>query len=334
MSQTQDRLLTRLIAAAGGFVSGEDLGRELGVSRAAVASAAAGLRSAGYLIESLPHRGHRLVGRPDLLVPAELHDGLRTRSLGRAVLHHGEVETTQAIARLHAERGAAHGTLVVAETQTGGRGRLSRPYFCPPGGIWCTLIMRPLIPPALAPLISLAAGVAVATAVREAAPGLPVVVKWPNDVLIGGRKVAGILTEMAGEERAVDYVLVGTGINVNFAAESFPPELQAIATTLQSEAGGPVSRRVLVQDYLATLERLSDAIAAGHGSHVLDEWRAFPNTLGRRVAATTWDGVIEGTAVALDETGALLVARPGGGIERLVAADIVHLSPTPTVPGP
>jgi BirA family biotin operon repressor/biotin-[acetyl-CoA-carboxylase] ligase len=332
VNSTQDAVLERLAAADRAFVSGEDLGRGLGISRAAIAKAVAGLREHGYEIESVSHRGHRLVARPGTLLPAEVQDGLRTRHLGRLIQYHDQAVTTQTIARTAADQDAPHGTLVIAESQSGGRGRLSRPYACPPGGIWCTLIIRPPVPPPLTPLFSLAAGVAVARAVRANIAGLPVLLKWPNDVLIRDRKVAGILTEMAGEEQTVHYLLVGAGINVNFAAEVLPPEVRPTATTMQTELGRPLDRRVILQAYLEHFERLYDAVCDGRGQEILAAWREFPNTIGRMVSASTWHGVVEGRAAGLDDDGALLLELADGRTERLTAAEIVHQPPLSAEP--
>lgn len=202
MNQTQLSILRVLADSPNAAVSGERISESIGISRAAVAKAVESLRRAGYDIESSPARGHRLRARPDLLLPFEVLDGLATRSLGRNVEHHLRLETTQATARALAEGGAPDGTVVIAEEQTGGRGRLERAYFCPPGGIWCTLVLRGPLELANAPLVALATGIAMARAVAEVAAVTPVL-KWPNDLLLDGRKICGILTELVPEELAL-----------------------------------------------------------------------------------------------------------------------------------
>ena len=330
MTGTQRAVLATL-GGSGEFVSGEEIGAGIGVSRAAVAKAVAELRGMGYGIESSTRRGHRLVSRSALLLPSEVEDGLATSELGRFVQHYREVESTQTIARRLAEAGAPHGTLVIAETQNGGRGRLGRAYVCPAGGIWATMVVRRAFAPSLGPLISLAAGVGVAEAIRETAPGLDVMVKWPNDVLVSGRKVAGTLTEMVAEDQVVHYLLVGSGINVNFGGEELPAEVRETATTLRDQLGCEANRKRLLQAYLRRFESYCNAVVDGRGGEVLAAWNALPNTVGRRVRANLRERSFEGLATGLDDAGELIVARDDGEVEHVTAADVVHLSPLPPV---
>jgi BirA family biotin operon repressor/biotin-[acetyl-CoA-carboxylase] ligase len=264
------------------------------------------------------------VSRPDLLLPFELDDGLRTEQLGRVVDHHQVAVSTQPIARRLAGDGAVHGTIVIAERQTGGVGRLGRAYECPAGGIWCSLILRGPIAPSLGPLVPLAAGVAVAQAIR-AETGLPVELKWPNDVLVRGRKIAGTLTELAAEDQAVHYLIVGTGINVNVPLAALPEPLHPLATSVLAETGAPTRRVPLLQRYIERLEDLWECIANGDGHAVIDAWRALPNTIGRRVAASTLGRTFKGQAIDIDDSGALLVETADAVVERVIAADVVHL---------
>lgn len=316
----------RRLAATADFVSGESLATELGLSRAAVSKAVARLRDDGYEIESSPRVGHRLVARPDRLIAPEVLEGLETAHLGRHVAHFERTESTQPIARDLADAGAPHGTLVVAEEQEGGRGRLNRPYVSPRGGIWATVVLRGPLPASRAPLVSLAAGVAVARAVAEVT-GLEPLLKWPNDVQVGGKKIAGILTELAAEEQAVHYLLVGTGINANFSADSLPAGIQSTATTLRDAAGAPISRLRLLQAYLREMESLFEQLR--ESSHfVVDAWRSLPNTIGRRVRADLWDGSVHGTAIALLDDGALLIRTDAGDEVRVTAGDVLHAPTT------
>ncbi|MCC6830637.1 MAG: biotin--[acetyl-CoA-carboxylase] ligase [Thermoleophilia bacterium] len=323
LGRTQTEVLWMLAEAKGGHVSGQDLSAALGVTRAAVAKAVGSLREAGYGIESAPRRGHRLVSRPDRLTQAEVVHGLASKDLGRSVHHFERCGTTQAVARQLAEEGAPHGTLVVAEVQTAARGRLGREYCSPAGGIWCTLIRRGPMPTVRAPLVPLAAGVAVADAVSAVA-GVTAAVKWPNDVMVGGRKVAGILTELAAEEQRVRYILVGTGVNVNVDPAEFPPEVAATAGSLGAIAGRRVGRAALLQRYLERLEVLYGDLCAGRLEAVLDAWRAMPNSIGKAIRTTTSEGVAEGFATGIDGDGALLVRRDDGAMVRLLAGDVVE----------
>jgi BirA family transcriptional regulator, biotin operon repressor / biotin---[acetyl-CoA-carboxylase] ligase len=323
LSETQSRILERLAASAEP-VSGEELSRALGITRSAVAKAVAGLRAQGYTIESRPHVGHRLVARPDRLLPSEVTHGLATRRLGHVVHAFEEIGSTQDVTRELARAGEPDGTLVVAERQTAGRGRLGRSYISPPGAIWSTLLLRGPLAPRVAPFVSLAAGVAVARAI-DAVTGLRTTLKWPNDVQVNGRKVAGILIEAMTEEQAIHELLLGTGINVNFAPSEFPAEVREIATTLAAECGRPVDRRALLQRYLVELEPLWDALLAGDGAPALSAWRGHSNILGQRVRAELWGTPVEGLATGLDEDGALLVQPDGGEVVRVTVGDVQAL---------
>lgn len=327
LGRTQVAVLARLAGADGAHVSGQELSAALGVSRAAVAKAVASLRAAGYGVESASRRGHRLVSRPERLTAVEVGEGLTTVHLGQVVHHFESCGSTQAVARRLAEEGAAHGTLVVAEEQTAARGRLQREYCSPRGGLWCTLILRGPLPTARAPLAGLAAGIAVAEAVT-AETGLQAAVKWPNDVNVAGRKVAGILTELAAEEQAVQYLLVGTGVNVNVDPATFAPGLESIAGSLAALAGRPVDRAGLLRRYLLRMEALYAEICAGRPETVLDAWRALPNSIGKQIRTTAaGEGVSEGLATGIDDDGALLLRRADGVTVRLLAGDVVEMPP-------
>lgn len=318
--------ILRRLASTPGFVSGESLAAELGLSRAAVSKAVARLREDGYEVESSPRVGHRLVSRPDRLIAPEVLDGLETTHLGRYVAHFDRTRSTQPIARDLADAGAPHGTLVVAEEQDLGRGRLNRPYASPRGGIWATVVLRGPLPASRAPLVSLAAGVAAARAIAEVT-GLEPVLKWPNDVLVNGKKVAGILTELVAEEQAVHYLLVGTGINANFPGTALPADIRGSATTLLDEAGAPIARLRLLQRYLGELERLFEQLRESPAD-VVAAWRSLPNTIGRRVRADLWEGSLHGTAVALLDDGALLIRTTAGEEVRITAGDVLHAPTT------
>ena len=320
MNDTQAHVL-ELLAASPAPVSGAGIGRTLGVTRSAVAQAVAGLRGLGYTIVSTPHVGHHLLARPDRLLAAEVTAGLHTRRLGQVVHAFDEVTSTQDVARALADGNAADGTLVVAERQSAGRGRLGRQFICPPGAIWCTLVMRGPLAVRVAPLVGLAAGVAVARAI-DAVTGLHTTLKWPNDVLVDGRKVAGILTEATVEEQAVHYVLLGTGINVNFSPSEFPPALRRTATTLAAACHGPVDRRALLQRYLLELEPLWDRLLAADAVPVVEGWRAHANLIGQRVRADLWGTSIEGVATRLDDSGALIIQPDAGAAVAVTVGDV------------
>lgn len=322
MTQTRSAVLQALAELEGDYVSGEHLSASLGITRASVSKAVQRLRDEGYEIESATHRGHRLVSRPDRLTALELHDGLATSELG---WNHHHVETagsTQDIARALAADGAPHGATVVAEEQQAGRGRLGRAYVCPRGGIWATVLLRGPVRTAQASVTGLAAGVAVARAIAgetDLEPSL----KWPNDVQVGRRKVCGILTELAAEELAVHYLLVGIGINAAFDRKALPVDLHDAATTLATAGGAPVSRKRILQSTLLHLEGYFEALRAGDSAPVIEDWRAFPNMIGERVRVQRWDDELDGVAIDLDVDGALIVEAPEGQRHRVLAGDVL-----------
>jgi BirA family biotin operon repressor/biotin-[acetyl-CoA-carboxylase] ligase len=293
----------------GSDVSGETLSRQLGISRVAVWKQVRELRKQGYDVAASA-KGYRLESTPDALLPGEFPGW-------ESLVHHVEtVDSTMRLARALARRGAENGTLVIAERQTAGRGRLDRSWVSPAGGIYMTLVTRPAVAPALAPRISLMASVAVAEAI-ESLYGLPARVKWPNDVLISERKVCGILAEMEGECDVVRYVNVGVGLNANAVVG----EIQTGAVSLAELLGAPVDRkrlvRAVVEGVLARLSLLGDAFT-------LDEWRRRAVTIGREVSIAGGREPVVGTALGIDSTGALLVRQADGSVTLVVAGDCTH----------
>ena len=230
--------------------------------------------------------------------------------------HFHQVGSTMDVARELARKGAAEGTVVVAERQTRGRGRLNRQWHSPPGGIYLTIILRPKITPVYAPRLSLMASVAVANTIRELF-GLDARLKWPNDVLIGGKKVCGILAEMDAGTDTVNFVNLGLGVNANSTISQFES-----ATSLRDELGKSISRK----EFLASLlEEISRQYALLTEPELLERWRSLSATLNRRVKVTTQSEVIEGQAVDIEDTGALLVRDCDGMVRAVLAGDCVHL---------
>src|SRR5512147_472545 len=235
-TNSEELVLGFLAEAGDEFVSGEAISDKLGLTRAAVWKHVEALRAQGYRIDAVPARGYRLSAIPDRLTPLELRPLLNTHDIGQ-VLHHFEViSSTNDHARELAEEGAGHGEVVIAESQTGGRGRRGRPWVSPPGrNAYFSVILRPDLPPSRAPELTLLASVALCDALRQA--NVPAAIKWPNDLLVGDRKIAGILTELASEPERVHWAVVGIGVNVNAAAEDFPAELRDVATSVRIERG-------------------------------------------------------------------------------------------------
>lgn len=319
----RDRLIESLRLGRDGFVTGEELSKSLGVSRTAIWKHVESLRRRGYSIEASPRRGYRLVGVPDVLYPWELRRGLGTTVVGSKWVHLYETESTMDVAGRLAEEGCPEGTVVISEFQRSGRGRLGRSWICPPSkGIIMSVVFRPVLPPKAALRFTFFSALAVRRVIEEEA-GLNARIKWPNDVLIGSKKVCGILTEMAAESDELKYVIVGIGLNVNSHRSDFPGELREVATSLADEAGNGFSRINIARRLLEELEGLYFGACDDFGS-VLREWKEHCVTLGNHVTvASPWEDLC-GFAEDIDDDGALIISLPDGSMRRVVAGDVSY----------
>lgn len=315
--------ILELLRRQEGFLSGEDIGRELSITRAAVWKGIKKLREEGYEIEAVTNRGYRLTNPETMYNKRELEQGLKTKTMGQSIYFYEETDTTNNRARELALEGAPEGTLVVAEKQTAGRGRRGKVWESPLGtGIWMSLVLRPQIMPAEASVLTLLCGLATAEAI-EVETGLSVGIKWPNDILINGKKAVGILTEMDCEMSQVHFVIPGIGINVN--TTSFPPEIADIATSLYLECGKTVSRRRLVHKVLERLEEYYETfLRTGSFTAMLEDYRKHCITLGKEVHVLGREPFF---AEALDITpeGELLVRRADNGKEEVVFSGEVSI---------
>lgn len=315
--------ILELLRRQEGFLSGEDIGRELSITRAAVWKGIKKLREEGYEIEAVTNRGYRLTNPETMYNKRELEQGLKTKTMGQSIYFYEETDTTNNRARELALEGAPEGTLVVAEKQTAGRGRRGKVWESPLGtGIWMSLVLRPQIAPAEASVLTLLCGLATAEAI-EVETGLSAGIKWPNDILINGKKAVGILTEMDCEMSEVHFVIPGIGINVNTA--SFPPEIAEIATSLYLECGKTVSRRRLVHKVLERLEEYYETfLRTGSFAAMLEHYRKHCITLGKEVHVLGREPFF---AEALDITpeGELLVRRADNGKEEVVFSGEVSI---------
>jgi len=302
--------ILNLLRDRGEEVSGEVLSKELGTSRVSVWKHISGLREAGYVIEA-SSRGYRLMSSPDLLLGCEFPEW------GKKFQHFTTVDSTMDVARVLADRGAEGGTVVVAESQNRGRGRLSREWFSPRGGIYFTLILRPEITPVYAPRLNLMASVAVARTLRNLL-GLDARLKWPNDVLIEGRKVCGILAEMGAEMDAVKFINIGVGINANLSIARYGEK----AASLKDFKGTQVSRKDILDSLLKELFRQQSLLTTGD---LLEEWKSLSDTLNREVRIETIGGEIAGRAVDIDSNGALVIKGKDGSLKTAFAGDCFHL---------
>jgi BirA family biotin operon repressor/biotin-[acetyl-CoA-carboxylase] ligase len=265
-----------------------------------------------------------LEAAPDRLGSVELAPHLR--GAWRRIVWYAEVDSTQRIARELARDGAEEGTCVIAEAQTAGRGRLGRTWHSPAGlNLYTSIVLRPVAEPTAVPQLALVAGIAVAAAIR-AETQLPAQLKWPNDVLIDGRKVAGILTEMEAEVERVHFVIAGIGVNVNAPARAFSPELRATATSLAIAGGRRVDRAAVTARLLVELEERVARFASGGFAALRAEWEALSCLTGRPVTVTAADGQTPGQILGIADDGALRLATASGEA-RIVAGEVTLRSP-------
>jgi len=305
-------------------VSGQILSDRLCISRSAVSKNIHALREAGYTIESASRRGYMLQAAPDRLLPAEIRDGLNTRCFGRGeIAHFMEIDSTNARAKEMAWNGSAEGTVVIAEKQTKGRGRRGRDWFSPvAGGIYCSLIFRPDFPPEEGPKITFLSAVAAAEALgRFISSGLTI--KWPNDILFNGKKVAGILTEMTSEMDTIGYAVVGIGINVN--TDTFPREIRQTATSLYMETNQRFSRIAILRGYLEAQERWYDILKREGFEPILKKWRSLAHITDKAIRVEMVDRQIEGRVRAIDPDGVLILEDGEGTTHRIISGDVFFI---------
>jgi BirA family biotin operon repressor/biotin-[acetyl-CoA-carboxylase] ligase len=317
------QILKALRGAAGGSVSGSELSQNLGVSRAAIWARIDELRSLGYDIEASPHLGYRLLGAPDLLHADDLLSCLGpSRVIGRDIRVFQETTSTNDVVEKLARDGVKEGVVVFAESQTRGRGRLGRRWLSPSQeGLWFSVLLRPDLRPLEATRLTVASATALRRAIHSQT-GLEPEIKWPNDILVHGRKVAGILTELNAELDHVKYVILGIGVDVNLSAASFPAAWRHLATSLKAELGKPVSRPQLAVAILRELDLDYARLAAGRFADVADEWEKHCGTIGRHVVIRVGERQIRGRAEALGEDGALLLRTEHGHLERIIGGDV------------
>jgi BirA family biotin operon repressor/biotin-[acetyl-CoA-carboxylase] ligase len=251
-----------------------------------------------------------------------LQNGLCTRSFGRSILFSREVDSTNKWAKELATYGAGEGTVAIAETQVKGRGRLDREWVSPTGGLWFSLILRPNLRPTEAVKLTFVAGLAVAKVLREMFD-LRVETKWPNDVLVSGRKICGVLAEMNTTGETVNFVVVGVGVNVNFDVENvFPEQLKRVATSLEKELGRKVKLEKLFRVLLERLENLYEVFIKKGFNPILEEWKNYAGFLGCKVGVTSSTGKIGGLALDVDYDGALVLRLEDGTVKRVFVGDV------------
>lgn len=313
--------ILHILKHAQGYVSGQELCEKFGVSRTAVWKAVNQLKAEGYEIEAVTNKGYRIVSCPDVISAEEVKSLLATKWAGQQIAYYSVLDSTNNRAKRMAEEGAPHGTLILADEQTGGRGRRGRSWETPPkSSIAMTLIIRPKLPPEKASMLTLVQGMAVASACRELL-GLPAKIKWPNDVVIDGKKICGILTEMSAEMDDIHYLVIGTGINANM--EEFPEEIRGVATSLSLQAGRKVNRAEVICCCMKYFEKYYGIFMETEDLSGLKElYHKILVNLNAEVCVLEPGNEYRGISRGINEKGELLVEKEDQTVETVFAGEV------------
>jgi BirA family biotin operon repressor/biotin-[acetyl-CoA-carboxylase] ligase len=300
------------------FLTTKNISSKLGVHPYVVYQAVRELRRWGFHIRSERGKGYKLLESPDFILPTKIKKNLKTKSFGKTVHSYKRVGSTNLLGFRLAETNAEEGTLIVADEQTKGRGRMGRSWYSPPGlGLWMSLILRPDIPPFKAPGLSICAGLALAQAIKEMTE-IEAKIKWPNDCLIDGKKVGGILLELSAELDRINFVIVGIGVNVNHTTEDIPRSLAQSAASIKIKLGRSISRSALLNSFLEKFERIYFDYKENGLSSQRQMIKSFSSLLGKNVTVKFGKERIEGVAETIDESGSLVIKTKKG--ERVVTA--------------
>lgn len=322
MQSTRNKLIQLLEDNKDGFISGQLLSEKLNVSRNSIWKQMKNLEKAGYKIEAKPKLGYRIVYYPDQLNEYTLQWGLDTSWLGKNIIHKEHISSTQIVAHQLAQEGAEHGTIVIADEQTTGKGRMGRHWHSSKDkGIWMSMILRPTILPYLAPQLTLLTATIIADVIHSHTKIKPHI-KWPNDILINGKKVAGILTEMQAEQDRIQYVVIGIGLNVNQIKSDLPTDINTKATSIRIETGKRWLLKEVVQKLLITFEeRFTNYLDTGFPD-VKNKWEGYGFKIGEPIWIKTVKKRWQATFMGIAEDGALLTKTTQGGVEKIYSAEI------------
>lgn len=303
------------------YISGEEISQKLNLSRQAIFKYISELREIGYDILAVPHLGYRLISTPDRLLPFEIQDRLNTKILGKKIYYYDLIDSTMDMAMNLALEGESEGTVVCAEGQIKGRGRLGRNWSSPKyKGIYLSLILRPDLLPNQAPLLTLLTAVSICQAINKIT-SIFSSIKWPNDILINNKKVGGILTELNAEQDRINFVVVGVGINVNTPKSFLPPN----ASSLSYEAKKKFSRIDLVRQILREIEYFYFLFKEEGIFPIIKKWREFSNLTGERVKVICHKEELEGEVLDIDSDGGLMLREDSGLIKKIMAGDVVKV---------
>lgn len=321
MSESLRQRILSLLAESDTYISGQEISERVGISRTGVWKHIQVLREKGYIIDSVSNQGYQLLQPPKGMVPEEITRLLKTRILGKTIIFYHEVDSTNTQAKLQANE-HPEGALFLAEAQVGGRGRLGRNWSSEPGqGIWCSVLLKPDVRPSIAGQFPLLTAVAIAEVLHEL--GVDARIKWPNDLLIEGKKVCGILTEMSAELDRINFLVIGFGLNVKHHTDDFPPDVRPIATSLEMVLGREVDRTQLLVKILEQLEwRYTQFLEVGF-EPIRQVWKAHTCTLGHETKISRWNQPpLYGYALDIASDGSLIVELPDGQVLSVISGEI------------
>ncbi|MCF6266804.1 MAG: biotin--[acetyl-CoA-carboxylase] ligase [Desulfuromusa sp.] len=320
---SRDKIIGLFRTCPNQYLSGQEISRLLDISRAAVWKQVEVLRELGFEIEAKHSLGYRLLAAPDLLLASEIERGLNCQLIGRSVISFPETDSTNVRARRLAEEGAIEGTVVVADRQSAGRGRLGRRWESPPGvNLYCSILLRPQIPVQQAPQLTFLTAVAVAETLQELCQ-FSAEVKWPNDILINGAKISGLLNEMNAETEQIHFVILGVGVNLNMTESQFPDGLNYPATSVFMETGQPIDRLNFLQFFLQRLDLYYSEFLQEGFTPIRHRWESLCHIMNKQVEVDRGNRCLRGTVVGLEADGALRLQQQDGQIEKILAGDVI-----------
>ena len=328
--EAKKEILRLFYGDEGEYLSGEDISNKLGFSRAGVWKYISKLREAGYVIDAVPHLGYRLKSAPDKLYGYDISSGIRSGIFCQEPIFH--IETTSSTnekAYELAEKGAPEGAIVIAEGQTGGKGRMGRKWVSPKkGGVYMSVILRPKMDLDEIPSVTLIAGTAIIDAIEKAC-GIKAGMKWPNDIMIEGKKVCGVLTEIKAQPDMVDFLVLGIGVNVNTPEDKLPPE----ATSLKAHTDKDISRVAFVRELLFSLDKTYSLFKNKGFKALRSKCREKSVVLGSRVKIMEHNRSTEGLAEDIDDKGALILKSDSGKTQRIFSGDVTLCRPVKNTEG-
>lgn len=309
------------------YLSGQDLSDVLRISRVAVWKHIKKIQDLGYTVESKQKLGYKLTKNSEMLLPWEITKGLKTNKIGQRAYYFDSIDSTQNQALKMATEPTNDGALIVASKQTGGKGRSGRKWISPKGGIWISIILQPKFDISITTLFPIASALAVSKALEKTMSISPEL-KWPNDLTLNGKKIAGMLVDVSLESNQIENMVLGVGINFDIEAKKVEkllkdtPNFYGVASLNGRKKIKPVE---LVQAFLAELEKIYESLNSKHTKKIISEWTKRSSTIGKKIEMNTIDETIKGRAVKIDEDGALIVDT-GDKLQRVIAGDIVHKS--------